>query len=64
MFENLRYLGGVPSVQMTDIVPDAQPEEEVDEDSRKRQDTRVSSKSRSTSNAGSFRYFVNLFGGL
>lgn len=46
VFENLRYLGGVPSVQMTDIVPDAQPEEEVDEDSRKRQDTRVSIRDR------------------
>jgi len=46
VFENLRYLGGVPSVQMTDIAPDAQPEEEVDEDSRKRQETRVSIRDR------------------
>ena len=42
MFENLKYIGGPPSVQMMDIGNDAIPEREEDED-RRNKDIRVSS---------------------
>ena len=42
VFENLKYLGGPPSVQMQDIPTDAMPEREVDEDKRNK-DVRISS---------------------
>jgi len=43
VFENLKYIGGPPSVQMQDIPSDAMPEREEDEDKRNK-DTRISSK--------------------
>ena len=43
VFENLKYLGGPPSVQMQDIPTDAMPEREEDEDKRNK-DVRISSQ--------------------
>ena len=43
MFENLKYIGGPPSVQMQDIPSDAMSEREEDEDKRNK-DVRISSE--------------------
>ena len=43
VFENLKYIGGPPSVQMQDIPSDAMSEREEDEDKRNK-DVRISSE--------------------
>ena len=43
VFENLKYIGGPPSVQMQDIPSDAMSEREEDEEKRNK-DVRISSE--------------------